>query len=632
MCGASARRSTPGEGSNDRRPEEFRTAAAADRRLPWPVGSVRALARDSAFHPADALECVHRALSWLCQLALHRSHLGHARRDADGLCAWHNARLRARHRDRAVAAGGIFPLPVRRHVPGDAEGRARAADHRVVRPWIDLQSGERRAGCVLPADGEHDRRPAFGRGRQDQSDEVACGHARPDLLDAATAERDALHFCRAGDRDDLCADRRDRGGIRRRAVRIGHADPEHELHHGRGRAILRAAAALDHRPVAQRRRDRRAQARAVLGPVAEIQRSRKEGHHMKRSAILALSGILLAGSTGLATAQTTVRVAWCAKTVSSAAAPFAIATKMGWYKEAGIKVELVPLPGSTDCVKSVATKDVQYGLPSIEPLAIIRQQGIRIKNYYTAYQGNIYGIAVPVDSPIKTFADLKGKKIGVTSMASAGLIVARALATTNGFNPDKDVSIVVAGEAAQTAALLRSNQVDALSQFDTQYALTENAGAKLRLLDTKDIARFPSNGFIALEDRLANNRAEAIALVQGYAKGSVFALANPEAAVRITWEVFPQTKATGKDEATALRDDIKTLEARARSWRLEPKGVKKWGENSVENYGAYVDFLVKNGVLKEKAATTDLITNDLIDDINKFDAGEIENMAKGWKG
>ena len=30
--------------------------------------------------------------------------------------------------------------------------------------------------------------------------------------------------------------------------------------------------------------------------------------------------------------------------------------------------------------------------------------------------------------------------------------------------------------------------------------------------------------------------------------------------------------------------------------------------------------------------TGDLITNDLIDDINKFDAGEIEKMAKGWKG
>jgi NitT/TauT family transport system substrate-binding protein len=352
---------------------------------------------------------------------------------------------------------------------------------------------------------------------------------------------------------------------------------------------------------------------------------------MKRTAVL-LSAIAVAACAGLAQAQTNVRVAWCAKTVSSAAAPYAIATKLGWFAKSGIKVELVPMPGSTDCVKAVATKDVQYGLPSIEPVAIIRQQGIKIKNYYTAYQANIYGIAVPDDSPIKTFADLKGKTIGVTSMASAGVIVARALATSNGFNPDRDIKIVVAGEAAQTAALLRNKQVDALSQFDTQYALTENAGAKLRLLDASDIAKFPSNGLIALEERLASNRAEAVALAQGYAKGTVFAIANPEAAIRILWEVFPQTKATGKSEADAMRDDVKTLEARARSWKLESVGAKKWGDNLVENYQAYVDFLVKNGVLKEKVPGTDLVDNGLIDEINKFDANEVVQMAKGWKG
>jgi NitT/TauT family transport system substrate-binding protein len=352
---------------------------------------------------------------------------------------------------------------------------------------------------------------------------------------------------------------------------------------------------------------------------------------MKRTAIL-LSAIALGACASAAQAQTTVRVAWCAKTVSSAAAPFAIATKMGWFAKDGIKVELVPFPGSTDCVKAVATRDVQYGLPSIEPLAIIRPQGVKIKNYYTAYQANIYGIAVPDDSPIKTFADLKGKKIGVTSMASAGVIVARALAANNGFNPDRDISIVVAGEAAQTAALLRGKQIDALSQFDTQYALTENAGAKLRMLDTRDIANFPSNGLIALEERLASNRKEAIALAQGYAKGTVFAIANPEAAIRILWEVFPQTKATGKNEADAMRDDVKTLEARAKSWRLESVGAKRWGDNLIDHYAAYIDFLVKNGVLKEKANVNDLVTNDLIDDINKFDVKEIETMAKGWKG
>src|SRR3954464_9498524 len=299
---------------------------------------------------------------------------------------------------------------------------------------------------------------------------------------------------------------------------------------------------------------------------------------MRKRVAIACVLVLGALAAPAAAEPRTVRVGWCAKTVSSAAAPFAIAQKLGWFEKAGIQVELVPLPGSTDCVKLVATRDVQISLPSMEPLAIIRPQGVKAKFFYTAYQGNIYGIAVPADSPVKTMADLKGKRIGVTSMASAGVVLARALAKQAGLDPDKDISIVVAGESAQTAALLRSGQVDALSQFDTQYALTINAGAKLRFLDTSDIAKFPSNGLIALEERLANNRAEAVALAQGYAKGTVFAIANPEAAIRILWEVFPQTKATGKSEADAMRDDVKTLEACARSWGLAPDSANILGE------------------------------------------------------
>jgi NitT/TauT family transport system substrate-binding protein len=327
----------------------------------------------------------------------------------------------------------------------------------------------------------------------------------------------------------------------------------------------------------------------------------------------------------------TVRVGWCAKTVSSAAAPFAIAQKLGWFEKAGIKVELVPLPGSTDCVKLVATKDVQIALPSMEPLAIIRPQGVKAKFFYTAYQGNIYGIAVPADSPVKTMADLKGKRIGVTSMASAGVVVARALAKQAGLDPDKDISIVVAGESAQTAALLRSKQVDALSQFDTQYALTSNAGAKLRFLDHPEIRKFPSNGFVALEDYLKTNRADAVALARGYAMGTVFAIANPEAAIRILWQVYPQTRSLGKDEATALRDDLLTLDARAKHWRYEPVDGKRWGDNVEANYRAYLDWLTAQGVVKTKVDVKDLITDELLDDVNKFDADAIRKDARAFK-
>jgi NitT/TauT family transport system substrate-binding protein len=326
-----------------------------------------------------------------------------------------------------------------------------------------------------------------------------------------------------------------------------------------------------------------------------------------------------------------VKVGWCAPVISTAAAPFAIAQQMGWYAKGGIRVQLVPLPGSTDCVKEVATGDLPYAQPSVEPLAIIRPQGVKAKVFYTAYQSNIYGLAVPDDSPIHSFADLRGKSIGVTTMGSGGVIVARALVANAGLNPQTDVRIVVAGEGGQTAALVRGHQVDALSQFDVAYAMVENVGVKLRLLDNSAIARFPSNGMIALEKTLVERRDEAVTLARGYAMGTVFAMANPAAAVQLLWQLYPQTKPLSKEGDAALQDGIRPLQARFHSFELASGGVTKWGESSVANYDAYVDFLVKWKVVPQKVPASDLVTNDLIDEINRFDAADVAAQAKAWK-
>ena len=350
---------------------------------------------------------------------------------------------------------------------------------------------------------------------------------------------------------------------------------------------------------------------------------------MKKTLMIGLAALATA-LTQSASAEETIKVGWCAKTVTSAAAPYAVANKLGWYAAAGIKVELSPLPGSTDCVKLVATGDLMFSVPSVEPLAIIHPQGVNAKVFYTAYQGNIYGIDVPADSPVKAFSDLKGKKVGVQSMGSAGVIIARAVAETNGLNPDRDINIVVIGESAQAAAMVRGRQVDALSLYDTQYALIEQAGVKLRELPTPT-SRYPANGFIALDDTLKTKRKIAVAVAKGYAMGTVFAMANPEAAIRIMYEVFPQTRSTGKDEATAIHDDELTMNARAANWKLEKGAVVRWGESNMDNYAAYLDFLLKYGVIKQKADAKELVTNDLIADINTFDPAKVAAEAKAYK-
>jgi NitT/TauT family transport system substrate-binding protein len=346
---------------------------------------------------------------------------------------------------------------------------------------------------------------------------------------------------------------------------------------------------------------------------------------------LLLAAALSLISVSAARAETTIRVGWCANTVSAGASPFAIAQKMGWFEEKGVKVILTPLPGATDCVKQVATGELLFSQPSIEPVLIIHPQGVSGKLFYTTYQSFTYGIAVPADSPIQTFADLKGKTIGVASMASGGVVVARAQLAAAGIDPNTGAHIVVAGEGAQTAALLRSRQVDALSQFDTQYAMVQNAGQKLRMLPVGEMAPFPGNGLFALDKTLKEHRAEAVALGRGLAMGEAFAMANPEAAIRILYEVFPQTKPTGKDEETAIRDDSAVLRARMAHWDLASGGVTKWGQGNLTNYAGYIDFLVKWKVVPVSIPVSEVVTNDLVDDINMFDQAKIEAEARAWK-
>lgn len=321
----------------------------------------------------------------------------------------------------------------------------------------------------------------------------------------------------------------------------------------------------------------------------------------------------------------TVRVGWCTQTLNVTVAPFAIAEKMGWFAERGVKVDLVPLPGSNDCVRNVATGEVDTAVAAPEPVALLRAQGVDLKVFYTAYRRNIFGLAVPEESDIQTYQDLRGKKIGVTSMASVGVIIARSVAADAGLNPQSDIRIVVSGQPAQSAALLQSGEVDALSHWDTNYLLVERAGVPMRRLVDDQIAAFPSNSFVALQSDLDTNGEQLAAVARGYAMGTVFALENPKAASEIMYELYPEVLPTGLDRETALATDIATLEERAKVWVL--KDGQRWGEGVPEVYQSYLDWLRQWDILKGDVEGKDLVSNALLDSINDFDTAGVKQSA-----
>jgi hypothetical protein len=58
--------------------------------------------------------------------------------------------------------------------------------------------------------------------------------------------------------------------------------------------------------------------------------------------------------------------------------------------------------------------------------------------------------------------------------------------------------------------------------------------------------------------------------------------------------------------------------------------VKRWGESSEANNAAYLDFLLRWGVTKQGVDVQDLITNEFIDQINRFDAYKIVAETKNY--
>lgn len=326
-----------------------------------------------------------------------------------------------------------------------------------------------------------------------------------------------------------------------------------------------------------------------------------------------------------AQAQTeTVRVGWCTSVLTTGAAPFAIAQHFGWFEELGIKVDVVNFGGSSDCVRNLATGEVLAAVPSLEPMALLDQTGVKTKVFYSAFRRNIFGIGVPEDSEIQTYEDLKGKSIGVTSMASNGVLIARSIAASVGLNPDTDIKIVVSGQPAQSAVLLQNDQIQAVSQWDTNYTLMTRAGVPMRMMTDDLISTFPANSFAALPETIETQGELLAKVAKGYAMGQMFIIADPRKGMDIFQKVYPQVVPTGLAYEESLDRGEALLETVAGNWTLNGE-TENWGEANMTTYQTYLDWLVDAEVLTASVDASELVTNELIELINDgLDESKVE--------
>jgi NitT/TauT family transport system substrate-binding protein len=347
-------------------------------------------------------------------------------------------------------------------------------------------------------------------------------------------------------------------------------------------------------------------------------------------AALTISATLICA--GQASADTTIKLGWPNRVPTPQTSIFVVMDKLGYLHQEGLKSDLQFIGTSaSDTVKQVAAGNLFAASASPEPVMLLNLQNVKVRIVYAIVWGALYDVAVPVDSPIRTIADLKGKKIGVETMASAAVWMTRGDALTAGLDPEKDLNIMAIGSGAAAAAFLKRNEVDAVGLYPAANALIGAAGVPLRVLPTPETANFPANGLVVTEDTLNNHRDEATGLGRALAKAIVFTETNPEAALRILYDAYPTIVPTSRTLDQQLAIDLPILKAYMLQLRPEASGSTQWGQANISAYDTYEQFLAKVNVIPKVIPAENFVTNALIPDINKFDQKAIEAQAANYK-
>jgi len=139
-------------------------------------------------------------------------------------------------------------------------------------------------------------------------------------------------------------------------------------------------------------------------------------------------------------------------------------------QKTGLTIKPLQATSYVGIVEAMGTGDVQVAwLPPMAYVFANQRNGVKVvlkvvRHGSPTYRGQI---VVRADSPIKTIADLKGKKIAFPDQESAsGHLYPTALMLSSGVDPDKDCTVVYAGSHDAALTALLKGSVDAACSFD----------------------------------------------------------------------------------------------------------------------------------------------------------------------
>jgi NitT/TauT family transport system substrate-binding protein len=282
---------------------------------------------------------------------------------------------------------------------------------------------------------------------------------------------------------------------------------------------------------------------------------------------------------------------------------FIIAQQKGFYREAGLDVDVGPGKGSGSTAQLVASKATQFGFSDGYVVGNSVAKGLNIKMVASVYRRNPAAVVVLADSDIKLPKDLEGKTVGIPT-GSAQFQQWPAYVKGCGLDPSK-IRVVNIDPAGSPPALI-NHQVQAIAGYAQGYVPSvEIRGHKdARILWYADCGvNVVSNGIIVHADFLKEEPKLIRDFVSASIKGFLYGRQHPDEAAGIINKY---------SQATVPAISKREMELSWKTWVTPNTAGKPLGWMSDKDWRLTVEVLKKYGGVTVPLEPEQLYTNEFV--------------------
>lgn len=272
------------------------------------------------------------------------------------------------------------------------------------------------------------------------------------------------------------------------------------------------------------------------------------------------------------------------------------------FNEQGLDLAYLPGAGGGDALRNLLSGQADIAFTDPGSFFAALDQGAELIAVYDIYPQNVFNVVSLNSSPIKQAEDLKGKKIGVYSLASGTRQNLQILLHQVGLK-ESDVEIIVTG--LLNFAPLMQGQVDATAATDTGLLVAQYRGLKdPQVIEVKDYLNYSSDLFVVRAKDVAERKEAIQQFLQAYKNSTEWMIQHPDQAAQLA------VKYAIDGQDPKLNQQI--IEARNRSSESELTQRDGLGTLDVSSLQKAADTYFELGLIKSPLDMQQYVSTELV--------------------